>query len=66
MEQSIATGDMTAATSSAVRREYLLTEIRKDPSISNNALPFWPPLFNLEQITEIATEMGGDGEGIQD
>eukprot|EP00961_Rhodomonas_salina_P136136 1831782-Rhodomonas_salina.1 len=47
MEQSFAAGDMAAFTSSALRHKYLFKEISKDPSISNNSLPFWPPLFNL-------------------
>eukprot|EP00961_Rhodomonas_salina_P057702 775582-Rhodomonas_salina.1 len=47
---------------SARRRKQLFNEIRKDPSITTDALPFWPPLFSLHELSRIATELTNDGE----
>eukprot|EP00961_Rhodomonas_salina_P075617 1014620-Rhodomonas_salina.1 len=55
-------GFATAFSLAAGRRQNLFLAIRKDPTIANEALPFWPPLFSLEQLADIATELGGDGE----
>eukprot|EP00961_Rhodomonas_salina_P109489 1473793-Rhodomonas_salina.1 len=50
----------------AARRQQLFSMIRKDPSLANDALPFWPPLFSLTQLSEITMEIAGEGEQIRD
>eukprot|EP00961_Rhodomonas_salina_P047747 641388-Rhodomonas_salina.1 len=50
----------------AARRQQLFEMIRKDPSLANDALPFWPPLFSLTQLSEIATEIEGDSKQLRD
>eukprot|EP00961_Rhodomonas_salina_P130378 1755128-Rhodomonas_salina.1 len=40
--------------------------IREDQSLANDAIPFWPPLFSLEQLSEITLEIAGSGDQTQD
>eukprot|EP00961_Rhodomonas_salina_P022469 302247-Rhodomonas_salina.1 len=40
--------------------------IREDPNLGNDALPFWPPLFSLAQLSEFTMEIAGTGEQIRD
>eukprot|EP00961_Rhodomonas_salina_P220155 2976475-Rhodomonas_salina.1 len=46
----------------AGRRQNLFSAIQKDPTIASEALPFWQPLISLEQLADIATDLGGNGE----
>eukprot|EP00961_Rhodomonas_salina_P116543 1568718-Rhodomonas_salina.1 len=53
---------ITAFSLAAERHQHLFNLIRKDPTIANQAFPFWPPLFSLTQLADVAVELGGDGE----
>eukprot|EP00961_Rhodomonas_salina_P064855 872859-Rhodomonas_salina.3 len=66
-EQSTSTDCFTAGFSlAAARHQQLFGMIRKDPSLANGALPFWPPLFSLTQLSKVATEIAGDCEQMRD
>eukprot|EP00961_Rhodomonas_salina_P054472 731915-Rhodomonas_salina.1 len=46
----------------AEKRDQLLRSIRQDPEIANEAFPFWPTLFNADQLMEIALEIEGTAD----
>eukprot|EP00961_Rhodomonas_salina_P178678 2410188-Rhodomonas_salina.1 len=47
------------AVTAVERLDQLRHTIRQDPEIANEAFPFWPTLFNSDQLMEIALEIEG-------